>query len=165
MLQTIPTATAFQPFGTTTTSFGGLTCISGQVRLFRFFTVPRAGEVIGNITPFFGSPIPIIQTQPTPLGGISLSSVDGQIAVLCGQFVQRGGQVVFDVRVVNPGFPSPTGTPGTQINPQLLLLLLFLSLLGGFGIGGTAGIGGLGGLGSLGLGNIGGISGLGQQGF
>ena len=142
----------------------GLTCVSGQVRLFQFFTTPTPGSVIGQLTTFTGQTIPLVQTGVTPLGGIALSSVNNQFATLCGVFTQRGGQTVFDVRVVNPGAPSPTGTP---INiQQLIQLLQFLAFLQSIGLGGFGkGFGGFGkGLGGLGkgLGGFGkGLTGLG----
>ncbi len=86
--------------------------------------------MIGQITPLLGSPIPIVQSSPTPLGGIPLSAADGRFATLCGRLTTRGNQVVLDVTLVNPGAPSPTGTPGLF---DLNALLLLLSLLGQFG--------------------------------
>jgi len=151
---------------TTTTAFG-LQCVSGTVNLFRFIQPPPPGSIIGRVNPVFGASIPLIQTQPTPLGGIPLSSVDGQFATLCGVFVRVGNQTVLDVRVVNPGAPSPTGTPLPFDNRLLLLLLLLLLLSGRIGLpGGTAGLSNLlssTGLGSLlGKGGLTGTSGLGS---
>lgn len=108
----------------------GLTCVSGRVTLFRFIQAPPPGAVIGQITTVGQGQIPLVQTQPL-LGGIPLSSVDGQFATVCGTLVRAGGQVALDVRVVNPGAPSPTGTPGQPLDLRLLLLLL----LGGGGLG------------------------------
>jgi hypothetical protein len=147
--------------GVTTTAFG-LQCVSGFVNLFRFIVAPPPGSIIGTITPLFGQPISLIQTQPTPPGGIPLSSVDGQFATLCGVFTRRMNQTVLDVRLVNPSTPVPTPTP-TPFPNQLLLLLLLLLLLQGQGgiLGTTGGLTGLSGLGSL-LGgqNLGALSSL-----
>jgi hypothetical protein len=127
---------------TVTTTTGGLQCVTGVVRLFGI-TTPTTTSVIGQVQQLQGGVIPLIRTQPTPIGGTSLESVNGQFAQVCGVFVRVGGQVVLDVRLVNPGFPSPTGTP-TNIN-QLLLLLLILIILSqsGIGLGGLAGLTGL----------------------
>lgn len=109
-------------------------CRSGLVNLFRFIQAPPPGSIIGTVTTRTGEQIPLVQTQPTPLGGISLASVDGQVANLCGVFVRVSGQTALDVRVVNPGVPSPTGTP-TPVNlRELLILLLLLLLFGGQGV-------------------------------
>lgn len=113
-----------QGFPPATTSFGGLQCVTGTVNLFQFIQPPAPGSIIGTITPWFGTPISLIQTQQTPLGGIPLSSVNGRVATVCGVFTQRGNQTVLDVRAVNPGAPSPTGTPFPFDNRLLLLGLL-----------------------------------------
>ncbi len=133
----------------TTTTMGttALQCISGFVTLFRFISPPPPGAIIGQLSIISGQTIPLMQTQPTPLGGIPLSAVDGQFATLCGIFVRVGGQTALDVRVVNPGAPSPTGTPPPFDTRLLLLLLLLLLLTGRLGLpGGTAGLGSLFGL-------------------
>lgn len=133
---------------TTTTGTFGLQCVTGFVNLFQFISPPRPGTIIGQVSTISGGTIPLIQTQPTPLGGIPLSSVDGQFATLCGTFVRVGQQTALDVRIVNPGAPSPTGTP-QPIDTRLLILLLLILLLltGRAGLpGGTAGLGGLLGL-------------------
>lgn len=138
----------------TITGTTALQCVSGFVNLFRFITTPPPGGVIGQLSTVSGQSIPLIQTQPTPLGGIPLSSVDGQFATLCGIFVRVGGQTALDVRVVNPGAPSPTGTPVPFDNRLLILLLLILLLTGRLG-GGTAGLTSLLGLpGGAGLSNL-----------
>jgi hypothetical protein len=103
--------------------FGGLQCITGRFNLL-FFTLgeaqtqifpPQPGDVIGQIQPLTGGPpIPVIQTQAT---NIPLANVDNQIVTLCGIFVVRPGQRVFDVRLVLPArrkfppfpFPFPFG--------------------------------------------------------
>jgi hypothetical protein len=120
---------------TVTTIKGGLQCVTGFVRLSGGYLTQTTTTVIGQVQPVQGRPIPLIRTQPTPIGGISLESVNGQFAKLCGVLVRVGGQMVLDVRVVDPGFPSPTGTP---INFSHLLLLLILILLsrGGTGLTG-----------------------------
>jgi hypothetical protein len=110
----------------------GLQCVTGVVSLFRFIVAPQPGSVIGTITTTDGRRINLIQTQPTPLGGTSLASVEGRTSTVCGVFVTTtGGQTALDVRVVNPGAPSPTGTPMNIDLRTLLALLLVLLLLGG----------------------------------
>lgn len=106
-------------------SLAGLQCVSGTVTVFNFIVQPAPGTVIGQIQPTVGAAIPLIQTQPTPLGGTSLASVSGRFATVCGRFTTVGGRTVLDVVVVNPGAPSPTGTP---IPNQFLNLLLILLL-------------------------------------
>jgi len=135
-------------FGTT-----GLTippqfrCVSGVVTLFRFIQAPPPGSIIGQIQPTFGSPVPVAQTQQTPLGGTSLASVDGRFATVCGLPIRVGGQNALDVRIVNPGAPSPTGTP-VPLDDRLLLFLILLLLsrtlginLGGLTLGSLQGLG------------------------
>lgn len=89
-----------------------LQCFLGRVGLFRFIMAPPPGSVIGQLNVLGGAELPLVQTQPTPPGGTSLASVDGQFARVCGVLTPRQGGVVLDVRLVNPGAPSPTGTPG-----------------------------------------------------
>jgi hypothetical protein len=106
-----------------------LRCFSGVVTLFRFVQAPPPGSVIGSLRVSNGRSLPLVQTSPTPLGGTSLASVDGRTATLCGRFVQTSdGRTALDVVVVNPGAPSPTGTPGS-ISVRTLLILLLLALL------------------------------------
>lgn len=124
----------FAAAGTQVTIPPAFQCRSGFVNLFRFIQAPAPGSVIGTIRTQAGNEIPLIQTQPTPLGGTSLSSVDGRFATLCGPFVRVGQQFALDVRIVNPGAPSPTGTPLPVNIRQLLNLLLLLLLFGGRGI-------------------------------
>ncbi|MDF2630833.1 MAG: hypothetical protein K0R39_4664 [Symbiobacteriaceae bacterium] len=109
-------------------------CRSGFVNLFRFIQAPPPGSVIGQILTQAGNQIPLVQTQQTPLGGTSLSSVDNRFATLCGVFVRVGGQIALDVRIVNPGAPSPTGTPVPVNVRELLILLLLLLLFGNRGV-------------------------------
>ncbi|MGE5592045.1 MAG: hypothetical protein ACM3ZA_15730 [Bacillota bacterium] len=128
--------------------FGGsaaLPCVTGFVNLFRFIVAPAPGSIIGEVKPLGGAPIPIVQTTQTPLGGISLASVDRQLATLCGVLTIAGGQLALNVLLVNPGAASPTGTP-LSLNALLLALLL------GLPAGSIAGLGGLGGAGGLGAG-------------
>ncbi|MHB9146558.1 MAG: hypothetical protein ACYC5Y_14665 [Symbiobacteriia bacterium] len=99
------------PGGTTPGGNIAMQCVTGFVYLYRFFATPAPGSVIGQITTSFGAAVPLIQTEANPLGGISLSAVDGSYATVCGLPSTVGGQYVLDVRVVNPGAPSPTGTP------------------------------------------------------
>lgn len=122
MLNVTPTAQPGTP---------GLQCVTGTVNLFRFIVAPQRGTVIGQLTPLFGTPIPLVQTSPTPLGGIPLSAADGQIATVCGRLITVGNQVVLDVTLVNPGAPSPTGIP-LPANLSLPQQLALLNLLRGF---------------------------------
>lgn len=109
-------------------------CRSGFVNLFRFIQQPAPGSIIGTITTQAGNQIPLVQTQPTPLGGTPLSSVDNRFATLCGVFVRVQNQTALDVRIVNPGAPSPTGTPVIVNTRELLILLLLLLLFGNRGV-------------------------------
>lgn len=130
----------FQGLGTTQLTIPpSFQCRSGFVNLFQFFQAPPPGSIIGTITTRAGNQIPLIQTQPTPPGGTSLSAVDGRFATLCGPFVRVQGQFALDVRIVNPGAPSPTGTPQPVSVRELLILLILLLLFGGQG-GGLQGI-------------------------
>lgn len=124
----------FGSFDTTTqlTIPPSFQCRSGRVTLFRFIQPPPPGSIIGTISDRRGFETPLVQTQPTPLGGTPLSSVDGRRATVCGPLVQVMGQTAIDVRIVNPGAPSPTGTPQPD-NLRELLILLLLRLLGGRG--------------------------------
>lgn len=124
----------------------GLQCVTGLVNLFRFIVAPTPGSIIGEVTPLGGAAIPIVQTTQTPLGGISLASVDRQFATLCGVLTIAGGQIALNVLLVNPGAPSPTGTP-FGLNALLLALLLGLPVGAGVGLGGLSGLG-LGGFGT-----------------
>lgn|GEM_PF-3407046 len=124
----------FAAAGTQLTIPPSFQCRSGFVNLFRFIQAPRPGSVIGTIRTQAGNEIPLIQTQPTPLGGTSLASVDGRFATLCGPFVRVSGQLALDVRIVNPGAPSPTGTPLPVNIREILILLLLLLLFGGRGV-------------------------------
>ena len=99
------------PGGTTPGGNIAMQCVTGFVYLYRFITAPTPGSVVGQITPIYGAAIPLIQTQLTPLGGTPLSSADGSYATVCGPYSTVVGQLVLDVRVVNPGAPSPSGTP------------------------------------------------------
>lgn len=123
----------FAAAGTQLTIPPSFQCRSGFVSLFQFFQAPPPGSIIGVIRTQIGNEIPLIQTQPTPLGGTPLSSVNGRFATLCGPFLRVGGQFALDVRIVNPGAPSPTGTP-LPVTIRELLILLLLLLFGGRGI-------------------------------
>jgi hypothetical protein len=111
-----------------------LQCRSGFVNLFRFIQAPPPGSIIGTLTTTNGNQIFLVQTQPTPLGGTPLSSVDNRFATLCGVFVRVQNQIALDVRIVNPGAPSPTGTPVIVNARELLILLLLLLLFGNRGV-------------------------------
>ena len=114
-----------------------LSCVTGVVNLRFFGGIPGiigGDPIVATVTTFTGQVIPLIQTVPTPPGGTTLASVNGQVATVCGVLTTVRGQVVLDVRLVNPFFPIPTPF---NINPLLLLLLLILS--GRFG-GTLAGI-------------------------
>lgn len=135
----------------------GLQCVTGLVNLFRFIVAPTPGSIIGEVTPLGGTAIPIVQTTQTPLGGTPLASVDRQFATLCGVLTIAGGQIALNVLLVNPGAPSPTGTP-FGLNALLLALLLGLPVGAGAGLGAGGlgfGLGGLGGVGGLGAGGLG----------
>lgn len=110
-----------------------LRCFTGVVNI-RFFGgiggILPGGGITATLTTFNGQVIPLIQTVPTPPGGTTLASVNGQVATVCGVFTTFQGQVVLDVRIVNPGTPTP---PPINLNQILLLLLLFLILSGRFG--------------------------------
>lgn len=170
-------------------SFGGGSyppqCLSGMITLFPAGGTEQTVQVIGQITPVFGFPILLTQTQAA--SGPSLSSLNGQFATVCGQFGRLGSQPVLDVREVQAGAPTFGGQAGQPlpsppapppVDNRLLITLLLLLLLGqignaqggssGFhpfqalgGLGGVGGLGGLGGLGHLGnLGNLGDLDGM-----
>lgn len=117
-------------FGTTQqlTISLSLQCRSGFVNLFRFIQAPPPGSIIGTLTTTNGNQILLVQTQPTPIGGTSLASVDNQFATLCGPFVRVQNQTALDVRIVNPGAPVIVGAR------ELLMLLLLLLLFGNRGV-------------------------------
>ncbi len=84
--------------------FFQIQCLFGLVNLFRFIQPPAPGTIIGELRTRFGS-IPLIQTLF--FGGVPLSRVDGQFAILCGFFTFRQNRLVFDVLFVIPLQPTP----------------------------------------------------------
>lgn len=111
-------------------------CFSGTVTLFRFIQAPPPGSVIGTLTTMQGQQIPLVATQ----GGGALAEVEGRPATtVCGPIVTAGGQQAVDVRIINPGAPSPTSPlPPVNVNVnlnQLLTLLMLLVLQGGIHLG------------------------------
>jgi len=152
--QVDPFAAGLQP-----TTTRGLSCITGLVQIFAFVQPPTAGAQVGTITPVAGgNAIPLIQTRPTPFGGISLAAVNNQVTTVCGVFTQTrpGVQIALDVRVVRPAAPPtaplPTPIPFTQQLIQLLILLLLIQsgLLPGVTLA-SAGLTGLAGVDAAGL--------------
>lgn len=95
----------FQPVGTPGANF---VCLFGSVTLFQFIQAPPPGSVIGTLTTLSGRSIPLVQTSPTT-GGVTLASVDRQLAIVCGNLTAVQGQIALDVRFVSPGFPSGFG--------------------------------------------------------
>ena len=112
------------------------TCVFGRVNLLVFIAGPSAaifppisGGVVGQITTFGGTTIPLIQTRPTPFG-TPLSAVDNQFAVVCGTPTLTGtGQLALDVTAVLP----LSALPGTGLGALTGLGTLT-------GLGGTFGI-------------------------
>lgn len=97
-------------------------CISGLVTL-------DPGQLIGAVTglvrPLLSDPIRIRQVVGPAGGPVSLTTVNGRFATVCGAFVEEQGQVLLDVRQVIPG------SPVAPVLPLLLLLpLLTLALVG-----------------------------------
>lgn len=101
-----------------TTDPGGLQCISGLVILDR---EQQLGAITGRIFPRFGSPVRIRQVVGPAGGPVSLTTVDGRCATVCGNFVVENGRLVLNVRRVIPGRPAETAA--------LLVLVLLLLLL------------------------------------
>jgi len=115
----------------TATTTRGLTCVTGQVQIFSLVQPPRPGQQIGVLIPLTGgNAIPLIQTRPTPFGGIALASVNNQIATVCGTFTQThpGVQIALDVQVVRPTAPVPVPQP-IPFNQQIIQLLILLLLI------------------------------------
>lgn len=102
-----PAVTGGVPFLPSPTIVGpagpNFVCLTGRVNLFQFIQAPSPGSVIGELSVAFGGSIPLIQTRPTPFGGLSLAAVDRQFATVCGNLTFVGGQVVLDVRFVSAG--------------------------------------------------------------
>ncbi|HWI63973.1 MAG TPA: hypothetical protein VNT75_19225 [Symbiobacteriaceae bacterium] len=79
-------------------SSGGLQCVTGQVTLF-----PQTGIGATNgVVLVQGHTIRIRQVPGPNNAGVPLSSVDGQTALLCGNFLVDGGQVILNVQTVRP---------------------------------------------------------------
>lgn len=114
-------------------------CFSGTVGLFKFFQAPPPGSVIATLTTLQGLEIPLVQTRPAT--NPSLPEVDGLFVTVCGPIVTAGGQQAVDVRIINPGAPTPAGPPApVNVNVnlrELLTLLMVLVLQGGINLGQT----------------------------
>jgi len=108
------------PFGT----FGqGNTCVFGRV-----IVIPTGllGAVNGFIVTLSGLPIRFRQVVGPAGGAISVNSVNGQFATLCGNLLFEQGQIILNVTAVIPGFGtgisglSGTGLTGTGLLGSLL---------------------------------------------
>lgn len=76
----------------------GQQCLTGQVSLF-----PQTGIGATNgVLIVHGRAIRIRQVPGPNNAGVPLSSVDGQMVSVCGNFLVDGGQVIFNVQTVQP---------------------------------------------------------------
>ena len=77
----------------------GLTCIAGFVNVIPTGLI---GAAHGTITPLFGTPIPFTQVVGPAGGAISVNALEGQFALLCGQFVYSRTGVALNVSAAVP---------------------------------------------------------------